>query len=203
MEQGAGRTEKELRQLQRRSCTRSAPGVSLRYLCMSSGRPIHTRNWAARFRGWRWKSARRALRKLQKYGPLAEEQLERKAKVQGLLVLVSTAPNGTKCMEFVNRDFNAAINIRRCAVLEKRPPDWTQEDFIGQPLKVELYEKKWKQTLVAGPKKRGGVCTSVGDPLPRARSPLLYTAGGNVCLLRGVRCGRVTSLIQNVFAKST
>jgi transposase len=33
-------------------------------------------------------------------------------------------------MEFVNRDFNAAINIRRCAVLESRPPALTRENFV-------------------------------------------------------------------------
>jgi hypothetical protein len=67
--------------------------------------------------------------------------MERRAKVRGLLPLVSTI-NGTKRMEFVNRDLNAAINVRRCAVLEKRPPESTRMNFIGQPLKVDLYEKK-------------------------------------------------------------
>jgi hypothetical protein len=60
---------------------------------------------------------------MKKYGPLTEEQMESRAKVRGLGALVSTTTNGKKRMEFVNRDFNAAINIRRCAVLEKRPPD--------------------------------------------------------------------------------
>jgi len=58
-----------------------------------------------------------------KYGPLTDEQMERMAKVRGLLALVSTTNDGKKRMEFVNRDFNAAINIRRCAVVEKRPPE--------------------------------------------------------------------------------
>jgi hypothetical protein len=83
-----------------------------------------------------------------KYGPLTEEQMERRAKVRGLLALVSTTNHGKKRMDFVNRDFNAAINIRRCAVLETRPPEWTRENFVGQPLKVELYKKKLK--LVVG-----------------------------------------------------
>jgi hypothetical protein len=48
-----------------------------------------------------------------KYGPLAEEQMERRAKVQGLFALVSTTSNRKKRMEVFNRDFNAAINIRR------------------------------------------------------------------------------------------
>jgi len=56
-----------------------------------------------------------------KYGPLTEEQMEMSAKVHGLLALVGTTNDGEKRMEFVNRDFNAAISISRCAVLEKRP----------------------------------------------------------------------------------
>jgi transposase len=45
----------------------------------------------------------------------------------------------------VNRDFNAAINIRRCAVLETRPPELTRENFIGQPLKSNYMRQDWKQ----------------------------------------------------------
>jgi len=44
----------------------------------------------------------------------------------------------------VNPDFNAAINIRRRAVLEKRYPELTRANFVGQPLKVALYEKHLK-----------------------------------------------------------
>jgi len=66
----------------------------------------------------------------------------KKSQVRGLVALVSTTRNGTKQIEFVDRDFNAAINGRKCAVLEKRPPKWTRGIFIGQPLRVELYEKK-------------------------------------------------------------
>jgi len=77
---------------------------------------------------------------IKKYGPLTEEQMERRAKVRRPLALVSTTNDGTKRMEFVNRDFNAAINIRRCAALETRPPELTRMNFIGQSLKVELYE---------------------------------------------------------------
>jgi len=63
------------------------------------------------------------------------------SKVRGLLALISRTSDGKKRMVFVNRDFNAAINIRKCAVLENRPPEWTRENLIGQHLKVELYEK--------------------------------------------------------------
>jgi len=58
---------------------------------------------------------------IKKYGRLAEEQMERRANVRGLLASVRTT-NGKKRMDFVNRDFNAAVNIRRCAVMERRPP---------------------------------------------------------------------------------
>jgi len=68
--------------------------------------------------------------------------MERMAKVRGLLVLVSTTIDGKKRMEFLNRDFIAAINIRKCAVLETRPPELTRGNFVGQSLKVEPYEKK-------------------------------------------------------------
>jgi len=63
-----------------------------------------------------------------KYGALTEEQMERTAKVRGLLTLVSTT-TGRKRVKFVNREFNAAINIRRCAVLEIRPPELTRVNF--------------------------------------------------------------------------
>ena len=115
----------------------------------------------------------RSPEEIAKYGPLAEEQMERRAKVRALLPLVSTI-NGKKRMEFVNRDLNAAINVRRCAVLEKRPPESTRMNFIGQPRKVELYEKKLEAVVGDPSKKTGGVCTSVGDFLSRAGfSPLL------------------------------
>jgi len=65
----------------------------------------------------------RCPEEIAKYGPLTKEQMERMAKVRGLLALVSTTDDRKKRMEFVNRDFHAAINIRRCAVLETRPPE--------------------------------------------------------------------------------
>jgi hypothetical protein len=66
---------------------------------------------------------KRSPEDITKYGPLKEEPMERRAKVRGLLALVSTTNDGKKRVDFVNRDFNAAINIRRCAVLETRPPE--------------------------------------------------------------------------------
>jgi len=63
-------------------------------------------------------------------------------------------------------------------VLETRPPAWTRQNFVGQPLKVELYEKNMEAVVVGRSKRRGGVCTSIGDFLSRAlSSPLRYTVG--------------------------
>jgi hypothetical protein len=58
-------------------------------------------------------------------------------------------------MDFVNRDFNAAINIRRWAVLENRPPEWTRGNFVGQSRKVEVYETKLEE-IVRGPPRNAG-----------------------------------------------
>jgi len=113
---------------------------------------------------------------IKKHAPRTEEQMQRRAKVRGLLASVSTI-NDKKRMEFVNRDFNAAINIRRCAVMETRPSESTRENFIGQPLKVELHEKKLEAVVRGRSRKTWSVCTSNGVFLSGARSPLLYTVG--------------------------
>jgi transposase len=42
-------------------------------------------------------------------------------------------------MAFVNRDFNAAINIRRYTLLKKRPDELTRASFVEHSLKTELY----------------------------------------------------------------
>jgi len=91
---------------------------------------------------------------IQKYGALTEEQMGRKAKVSGLGASGSTI-NSKKRMKFVNQDFNAAINVRRCTVIERRPPELTRENFAEEPLKAELYEKKLKP-LVGGRSKKTG-----------------------------------------------
>jgi len=92
---------------------------------------------------------------VKKYGALTEEQMESRAKVRGLLALLCTNKDGKKRMEFVNRDFNAAISIRRCAVVERRPPEWTRENFVAQSFKLELYEKKL-EAVVGGLSKKAG-----------------------------------------------
>lgn len=40
-------------------------------------------------------------------------------------------------MLFVNRYFNAAIGIKRCAVLKTRPQQRRRFTSMGQPLKLE------------------------------------------------------------------
>jgi len=95
----------------------------------------------------------RSPEEIAKYGPLTEEEVERRAKVRGLLALVSTTNGGTKRMEFVDRYFIAAINTRRCAVLEETPPESTRENIVGQPLKVEVYEKKLDAVVVGRSRK--------------------------------------------------
>jgi len=44
----------------------------------------------------------RSPEEIAKYGPLTEEQMERRAKVRGLLALVSTKNDRKKWIEFVN-----------------------------------------------------------------------------------------------------
>jgi len=84
----------------------------------------------------------RSPEELAKYGPLTELLMERRAKVPGLLAIASTTNEGKKRMGYVNRAFDAAINFRRSAVLEKVPPESTWENFDGQPLKLDLYETR-------------------------------------------------------------
>jgi hypothetical protein len=122
---------------------------------------------------------------IEKYEALTEEQMERRAKARGLLAPVSTTNDGKKRMEFVNRDFNAAINIRRCAVVEHRPPEWTRRCFVGQPPKVELYEKKFEAV-------EGGLSQKTARHLHvswlrflQGALPLLLCTAGDVRLLNG------------------
>jgi len=70
--------------------------------------------------------------------------MERRATVRGLLASVSSTSGGKKRMEFVNRDVNAAINIRRCAMLERRPPEWTRGYFVDNLSKCYYMRKNCK-----------------------------------------------------------
>jgi len=89
--------------------------------------------------------------------------MERRAKVPGLLAIASITNEGEKRMGYVNRAFDAALNFRRSAVLEKIPPESTWENFDGQPLKLELYETRLDAGVGGRSKKTGGVCIAMGD----------------------------------------
>jgi hypothetical protein len=54
-------------------------------------------------------------------------------------------------MDFVNRDFNAAINIIRYAVLRTRPEELTLLKFAGQCVMVEVHKEKLKPGAGEGP----------------------------------------------------
>jgi hypothetical protein len=47
-------------------------------------------------------------------------------------------------MEFVNRDVNAAIRIRGFTEQRTTPAEMARAKFVGQPLRVEVYEEKLK-----------------------------------------------------------
>lgn len=47
-------------------------------------------------------------------------------------------------MESANRDFNAAINIRRCAALKTRHAELTKPNFVAPPLMFEVCKEKTK-----------------------------------------------------------
>ena len=143
----------------------------------------------------------RSPEEIAKYGPLTEEQMERMAKVRGLLALTSTTKDGRKRMEFVNRGFHAAINVRRCAAMEKRPSESTRGNFIAQPLKVAVYEKKLKPVVGGRSKKNWEASASQLVTSCIGRVCHCCTTGSNFFLLKDVcfqGCGRA-----NLFSSGT
>ena len=94
---------------------------------------------------------------IEKYGPLTEERMERRAKVRGLVAFLSRN-RGEKGVECANRDFNAAMYIRRCAVPEKRPEQLTRAIIVWQPLKIEVYSEHLKPIEGSGRERRVRVC---------------------------------------------
>jgi len=93
---------------------------------MSLERPMHHTSWVVYLKASRWKSAKGAPKDIKKHGALTEERMERRAKVDGVPALFSTTNDGKKRREFVNRDFSAALYMSRCAMMEKRPQEWTK-----------------------------------------------------------------------------
>lgn len=55
-------------------------------------------------------------------------------------MISSSSSNAHK--EFVNRDFNASVNIKPCVALRKRPEDLTRAMFEKHPLMIEAYLDK-------------------------------------------------------------
>lgn len=75
---------------------------------------------------------------IENHAELTEHQMALSARVRGILRLVSST-SGNKRMEFVNRDFSTAINIRRFAVLETRAAELRRSNFVWKPRRPEVY----------------------------------------------------------------
>jgi hypothetical protein len=74
---------------------------------------------------------------------------------QPLILLLMRSSRGDKSMEFINRDFNAAIHISRCAVLNTRPEKLTRFNSVRQPLILEASKKK-RKSIAGGQLKKIG-----------------------------------------------
>jgi len=96
----------------------------------------------------------RSASAIEKHRKLTEQQPELKALVPGILLLMRSS-RGDKSMEFINRDFNAAIHISRCAVLNTRPEKLTRFNSVGQPLILEASKKK-RKSIAGGQLKKIG-----------------------------------------------
>jgi hypothetical protein len=66
----------------------------------------------------------------EKHGELALHQMAQRARVRGLFALMSST-SVSRRMDFVNRDLDAAIHTRRCAVLKTGPWELTPFKFLG------------------------------------------------------------------------
>jgi hypothetical protein len=100
--------------------------------------------------------SQRGAPEMKEYGELPEQEIAVRARGRGLLAFISSTSGGA-CKEFVNRDFNAAINIRRCAVPETRPEELTRSNFVTQPLRLQVYREKLKP-IAEGRSKKTGRC---------------------------------------------
>jgi len=78
---------------------------------------------------------------------------------------VYTTNGGKKRKKFVIRDFNAAMNTRRCAVLKTRPAEMMRANSVGEPRKVELYAEKSKP-VAGGQSKNAGMHLRIDIHLP-------------------------------------
>jgi hypothetical protein len=87
------------------------------------------------------KTCQRSPGDTEKYGALTQEQMAMNgARVRGLPALVRSI-RGKNRIEFLYRDFNAALDIRRCAMLESRSPGLTRTNFKEQPRRAKLHKE--------------------------------------------------------------
>jgi hypothetical protein len=63
--------------------------------------------------------------------------------------------------EFMNRDFNHAINIRRFMAFETRPEALTRSNFIEESLRLEASREKLRPIKAADQKRLGSICAWV------------------------------------------
>jgi hypothetical protein len=77
------------------------------------------------------------------FGPETTQSRRRRSTVRGLLWCRSTS----KAREhYLNRDFNAAVNIRRYLVPPERPKELCRSNFVGRPLARAIGQtlRRWK-----------------------------------------------------------
>ena len=80
--------------------------------------------------------------------------MAQRTRLRGLLVSISST-SGNKHMEFTNRDFNAAISTRRCAMLKTIPDGQTRSNFVEQPLRHKINNEKMKPIADSRSKQTG------------------------------------------------
>jgi hypothetical protein len=85
-----------------------------------------------------------------------EIEVAQRARVEGILSLVSST-SGSKLMDLVNGDFNAAINIRRCVKLTTRHKKHTRCNFVGSLSSSKYTKRNGNRSQAAGQKKLGCV----------------------------------------------
>jgi hypothetical protein len=101
-------------------------------------------------------SRQRSASAIEKHGALTEHRLALRARSLGIREVMRSI-SGNEPIEFGNRDLSAAINIRRCAVPEKRLEDLTRSSSMGQPLRIEVCRTKLKPMKVGLSKTAEGV----------------------------------------------
>jgi hypothetical protein len=75
---------------------------------------------------------------------------------------VSTSSGASKKrMEFVNRDFKAAINVSRYAALKSRPEELARLNFMGSSSDSKCAGRKCSRKQAANQKRLGRVCRCV------------------------------------------